>query len=210
MKELERTKRISISAVLFLLIILIGLLTFKKPEHIFHKSAANTLEVLNNKDYVLTMDQLKSLGETKYALIDIRNSYEYAKGHIKGAINITAHQVFNKETKDLFTKISNEGKIIVVYAENPDAASGAWMLLYQLGYENTKILSVTSNYIDNKLVVKNYDLEEPAVNFADVMKKALSASEKSDGTTAKKAVQKPKKKVIPKAKKKKRVPEGGC
>ena len=210
MKELERTKRISISAVLFLLIILIGFLTFKKPEHVFHKSAANTLEVLNNKDYVLTMDQLKSLGETKYALIDIRNSYEYAKGHIKGAINITAHQVFNKETKDLFTKISNEGKIIVVYAENPDAASGAWMLLYQLGYENTKILSVTSNYIDNKLVVKNYDLEEPAVNFADVMKKALSASEKSDGTTAKKAVQKPKKKVIPKAKKKKRVPEGGC
>lgn len=210
MKELERTKRISISAVLFLLIILIGFLTFKKPEHVFHKSAANTLEVLGSKDYVLTLDQLKSLDESKYALIDIRNSYEYANGHIKGAINITTHQVFNKETKDLFGKISNEGKTIVVCAEDPDAASSAWMLLYQLGYENAKILSVTTNYKDNKFVVNNYDLEKPTVNYADVMKKALSASEKSDATITKKVVQKPKKKVIPKAKKKKRVPEGGC
>lgn len=210
MKELERTKRISISAVLFLLIILIGFLTFKKPVHVFHKSAANTLEVLGNKDYVLTMDQLNALDETKYVLIDIRNSYEYAKGHIKGAINLTAHQVFNNETKDLLGKISKEGKTIVVCAENPDAASSAWMLLYQLGYENAKILCVTTNYIDNKFVVKNYDLEKPAVNFAEVMKKATSVPEKSDASVAKKTIQKPKKKVIPKAKKKKRVPEGGC
>ena len=202
MKELERTKRISISAVLFLLVILIGFLTFRKPEHVFQKNAASTLQEINKKEYILTSDQLKALDASTYALIDIRNSYEYAKGHIKGAINISAHQVFNKETKDLFQKIINEGKTIVVYGENPDAASGAWMLLYQLGYENSKILCVTTNYTNNKFVVDNYDLEKPIVNFAEVIKASSNVS-----TTK---VEKPVKKVITVKKKKKRVAEGGC
>ena len=202
MKELEKTKRISISAVLFLLVILIGFLTFKKPEHIFQKNAKQTLAELNKKEYILTQDQLNSLDPSKYALIDIRNSYEYAKGHIKGAINISAHQVFNKETKNLFQKTINEGKTIVVYGEDPDMASGAWMLLYQLGYENAKILCVTTSYVNNKFEISNYNLEKPAVNFAEVIKASsdVSATE----------VKKPVKKVITVKKKKKRVAEGGC
>ncbi len=203
MKELERTKRISISAVLFLLVILIGFLTFRKPEYVFQKNAESTLKELNKKDYILTMDQLKSLDASKYALIDIRNTYEYAKGHIKGAINITAHQVFNNDTKKLLQKLSTEGKTLAVYGENPDAASGAWMLLYQLGYENAKILCITANFVNNKFVTSNYDLEKPAVNFAEVIKAASA-------TTATSEIKKPVKKVITVKKKKKRVAEGGC
>lgn len=203
MKELERTKRISISAVLFLLVILIGFLTFKKPVYVFQKNAESTLKELNKKDYILTMDQLKSLDASKYALIDIRNTYEYAKGHIKGATNITAHQVFNDDTKRLLQKLSTEGKTLVVYGEDPDAASGAWMLLYQLGYENAKILCITANYVDNKFVTSNYDLEKPVVNFAEVIKAASA-------TTSTSEIKKPVKKVITVKKKKKRVAEGGC
>ena len=202
MKELERTKRISISAVLFLLVILIGFLTFRKPEHVFQKNAASTLQELNKKEYILTSDQLKALDASTYVLIDIRNSYEYAKGHIKNAINISAHQVFNGDTKDLLQNLANEGKTIVVYGVDPDKASSAWMLLYQLGYENAKILCVTSSYIDNKLVIDNYNLEKPAVNFAEVMKASSDVSETE--------VKKPVKKVITVKKKKKRVAEGGC
>ena len=202
MKELERTKRISISAVFFLLVILIGFLTFKKPEHVFQKNAESTLKELNKKEYILTMDQLKSLDASKYTLIDIRNSYEYAKGHIKNAINISAYQVFNSETKNLLNQLSTDGKTLVVYGENPDKASGAWMLLYQLGYENAKILCVTTSYTDNKFVISNYNLEKPAVNFAEVIKASSDVS--------KTEVKKPVKKVITVKKKKKRVAEGGC
>jgi len=207
MKELERTKRISISAVLFLLVVLIAVLTFKKPEHVFQNNTANTLEALNKKDYILTKDQLSALDNSTYVLIDIRDSYEYAKGHMKGAINITAHDVFESKTKGLMQKLTKEGKLLVIYAENPDLASGAWMLLYQLGYENAKILSVTTHYTDNKFIVDNYNLEKAVVNYAQVMKKATSASDKPKNVEAKKPTPK---KVLRRPKKKKRVPEGGC
>ena len=61
MKELERTKRISISAVLFLLVILMGFLTFKRPQHVFEKNTASTLEKIIKKDYIVTINDLNTL-----------------------------------------------------------------------------------------------------------------------------------------------------
>ena len=101
MKELERTKRISISAVLFLLIILVGFLTFKKPQFVFEKNSASTLEKIIKKDYILSLSDLDKLEASQYAVIDIRSNYEYEKGHLKDAVNISAHDVFSKSSIEL-------------------------------------------------------------------------------------------------------------
>ena len=90
MKELEKTKRVSISAVLFLLVIVIAVLTFKKPEHVFEKSAEETLEKIVEKDYILSQNDLEKIDASDYEIIDIRSNYEYTKGHIDGAINISS------------------------------------------------------------------------------------------------------------------------
>ncbi len=203
MKELERTNRISVSAVLFLLIILIGLLTFKKPEYVFEKNAKSTLNEIMKNDYSLTLEDLKAMNKDKYVLIDTRDAYDYHKGHLKGAVNITPHQVFNKETKNIFRKLKNGDKTIILYGKDPDAADQAWMLLYQLGYENIKILCIETQFTDNKFIVKNKPIEKAAVDFAAVMEKA--ANQKPG-----EAKPKPVKKVITVKKKKKRVAEGGC
>ncbi len=205
MKELERTKRISISGVLFLLAILIGVLTFKKPKYVFEKDTVTTLQKINKMDYFLNLEYFKSVAPDQYILIDVRSNFEYAKGHIKDAINIPAQQTFSGNSIALLRSLKNGDKTIIVYGENPDEADSSWMLLYQLGYENVKILSVETNYIDSEFQVKNYDLEKPSVNYAQVMAKAQNFSGNMNET------KKPApKKVIPVQKKKKRVAEGGC
>ncbi len=205
MKELERTKRISISAVLFLLVILIAVLTFKKPEYVFKKDSATTLDKMATKDYILSQNDLKTMDASSYTIIDIRSNYEYAKGHITDAVNISTHDVFNGNSIDFLNELRDNGKIAILYGEHPDNANNAWMLLYQLGYENVKVLCIETIFVDNEFQTKNVDLEKPAVNFAQVMQGAMEKEIKVEVTKVKKP-----KKVIPKPKKKKRVPEGGC
>ncbi|NOQ92807.1 MAG: hypothetical protein GQ552_08855, partial [Flavobacteriaceae bacterium] len=207
MKELERTKRISISAVLFLLVILIAVLTFKKPEYIFEKDSATTLDKMATKDYILSQNDLKKMDASKYTIIDIRSNYEYAKGHITDAVNISPHEVFNESTIDFLNQLRDSDKTAILYGEHPDNANNGWMLLYQLGYENIKVLCIETVFVDNEFQTKNVDLEKPAVNFAQVMQDAMEDKKetKVEVTKAKKP-----KKVIPLPKKKKRVPEGGC
>ena len=205
MKELEKTKRISISAVLFLLIILIGVVTFKKPKYVFEKDTATTLQKIIEEDHFLSLEDFNSIDPTQYILLDVRSNFEYAKGHLKDAINISAHQTFSDSSTKLLKSLKNRDKTIIVYGENPDNADSAWMLLYQLGYENVKILSAETKYTDGKFKIKNYDLEKPSVNYAQVMQKAQSSS--GNKNEIKKSTPK---KVVPKLKKKKRVAEGGC
>ncbi|MCD6543663.1 MAG: rhodanese-like domain-containing protein, partial [Flavobacteriaceae bacterium] len=138
MKELERTKRISISAVLFLLVILIGVVTFKKPKYVFEKDTVTTLKKIIEKGHFLTLKDFNAIDPSQYILLDVRSNFEYAKGHIKDAINISTHQTFSDSSTKLLRSLKNGDKIIIFYGENPDEADSAWMLLYQLGYENVK------------------------------------------------------------------------
>ncbi len=207
MKELEKTKRISISAVLFLLIVVIAILTFEKPQHVFEKNTEATLHEIVNNSYILTLHHLDSIKPLHYELIDIRSNFEYSKGHIKNAINISTHQILENDYIKLFDELKESNKTIVLYGKDPDEANSAWMVLYQLGYENAKILCVETSYIDNEFQVKNYALEKAAINYADVM-----TASKGTAKEAVKTIEKPKapKRIITKPKKKKRVPDGGC
>ncbi|MDX5583550.1 MAG: rhodanese-like domain-containing protein [Aureibaculum sp.] len=208
MKELEKTKRISISAVLFLLVIVIAILTFEKPKHIFEKNTQATLQEIVNKSYILTLNELDSIGSLQYQLIDIRSDFEYSKGHIKDAVNVSTQNMLEEDHKSLFDELREKNKIAVLYGKDPDEANSAWMLLYQLGYENAKILCVKTNYIDNIFQVKNYALEKHSVDFAQVMQLAKSNADKTKESITKPKVTK--KVVITVPKKKKRAPEGGC
>jgi rhodanese-related sulfurtransferase len=204
MKELERTKRISISAVLFLLVILIGFLTFKRPQYVFEKNTAITLEKIIKKDYIVTLNDLDTLDPETYTIIDIRSNFEYTKGHMMDALNITSHDIFNSSSIEILDNLKTNEESIILYGKDPDNANTGWMLLYQLGYDNVKILCIETEYIDKTFRIKNSPLEKPYANYAQVMTSAKST--KSE-TTIK---EKPKKKVVPVQKKKKRLPEGGC
>jgi rhodanese-related sulfurtransferase len=212
MKELEKTKRISISAVLFLLVILVAILTFKKPKHVFDKNSKTTLEEVVSKDYIVSLDALNAMNPGTYALIDIRSNFEFAKGHFENATNISTNQLLEDNSIEFFNTLKSTNKTAILYGKNADEANSAWMLLYQLGYENVKILSVLAGSENNKFQATNYSIEKPIVNYAEEMRLAKEKSKTVEELEAPKVEVKKAapKKVIPVQKKKKRAPEGGC
>ena len=206
MKELEKTRRISISAVLFLLVILISLLTFRKPEFSFTKTAANTLETISKQDHLLAFSDFESLDPSTYELIDVRDNYAFSKGHIAEANNIPISQLLQSTRNTPFAK-SNKDKLTILYGSNPEQANAAWTLLYQLGYENAKILSISSYYDEREFHINPIVSGKASFDYAQKMKEASTQKVKKIPT---KQIVPKKKQVTPKPKKKKKMPEGGC
>ena len=207
MKELEKTKRISISAILFLLVIVIGLLTFRKPQFSFSNSSAKTLEVVTNSNHQISLDDFKNLDPSTYKLIDIRTNFDFSKGHLDNAINIPISQILEAMSNGSFSDAEPTEKTVIIYGEHPQDADAAWMLLFQMGYEQIKILSIRTYYENRQFHVKNVDVGKPSCDFAETMRKA--SIQKIKKVEAKPAPA-PKKKVITQPKKKKKMPEGGC
>ena len=161
------------------------------------------IESVLKEDYIISYDELKKMSADSYVLIDVRDYYDYNNGHIEKAQNISSHNLFDEEVHTFMRGIKNSDKNIVLYGKNPDNALTFWMLLYQLGYENVKLLAVETSLVENKFMVTNKAVEKPFIDYAEAIKKATA-------NTPKKAEQTKPKKVITVKKKKKRVPEGGC
>lgn len=204
MKELEKTKRISIASVLTILVVIIALLSYKRPKHNYTINTRQALENITGSDYFLTLNEIDN---PDYALIDIRNQYEYEKGHLENAINIYAPEILNDDSSDVFKDLKEQNKTVILYGENPNEAIAPYMLLYQLGNENIKILSIEINYDQNKLIAKNVGIEKTAPNINIFIKESIK---KAAVKPKPRVVKKPPKKVIPIKKKKKVMPEGGC
>ena len=208
MKELEKTRRISISAVLFLLVIVIGLLTFKKPTYNFINSSEKTLEFVKDQSHVMSLTDMQKLDAESYLLIDVRSNFDYTKGHMKGAVNIPKSQLLESKSKEIIDAAIKNNEPLILYGENPETANAACMLLFQLGYEQIKLLSIDSSYDDKEFQIKNINIETPLFDYSDTMEKSKIQTIKK--VTPKTRPQPTKKKVITKPKKKKKMPEGGC
>jgi len=205
MKELEKTKRISIASVLFILIILIGLLTYKRPKNLYSVNTQTTLDNIITNDYLIPLDKI---AEVEHVLIDIRSQFEFEKGHLENAINIYTPEILSDKNSEVFNKLKSDNTTVILYGTNPDEALEPYMLLYQLGYPNLKILLVENSYSQNKLITKNVEIEKSVgdVNaFIDESIKKANIKSKPKAKTPP-----PPKRVIAVKKKKKMPAEGGC
>ncbi len=205
MKELEKTKRISIASVLFILVVLIGLLTYKRPTHMYAINSKTTLENITTDNYLIS---LKDIENKEYVLIDTRNEFEFQKGHLNKAINIYAPEILNEENTSIFNKLLEENKTVVLYSTNPNDVVAPFMVLYQLGFKNLKIASIYNSYNQNKLITENIDVEKSVADINAFINESIKKA--AIQTKPKPVVKAPPKKVIPIKKKKKMPVEGGC
>ncbi len=206
MKELEKTKRISIASTLFILIVLIAVLTFERPKHLYKVNSIATLEKLTTADYFIS---LTDINNPDYVLIDVRSQFEFEKGHLENAMNIYTAEILNDDNSALFKEIKEKGKTAILYGTNPNEVNAPFMLLYQLGYNNVKILTIENSYIENKLISKDIEIEKSVANikvFIDESVKKASKGSKQKVVVKKK----PRKKTVTVKKKKKAPAEGGC
>lgn len=216
MKELEKTKRISIAAVLTILLVIIALLSYKRPRHLYTTNTADALAQISNPDYLMAQKDIDLSNQT---LIDIRSQFDYDKGHLENAINMYAPEILSDDNSDILDDLKDEGKTLVLYGNNPNEAIAPYMVLFQLGYDNIKILSVENSYYQNKLITKDATIENSVADvnafIQESIKKKEEAMKKAKATAAKPVYVAPKKVVAPKTvvpvKKKKKMPvEGGC
>ncbi len=208
MKELLKTKRITIAVFAFILIIIIGFLTLQEPKDKYSMTPIEMVEELPLIYQVTPDEAMELMYDSATVFVDIRSIMDFEKGHIENAINIPVPMLLSKENKDLFNQWLLDSTIVVLYGNDELQANSPWMLMYELGYTNTRTLMGGCVYID-----KLYDdelaenetffVEDPAYDFAGIVKKA---SEQSGSPIVEK---KEKKKVVVRKKKKKEA-EGGC
>jgi len=207
MKELEKTKRISISAILFILVIIIGVLTMKKPEityvNCMNKSLANLIE----SPLIIPLDIYKNNKE-KSIIIDIRSGFDFSKGHMDNAINMPIASLLNPKNIAVFEKAQEEKQFIVIYGADPMEANKASTFLRQIGYLNAKVLDINVTFEKYALSTKSVKTGELLADIPSFIKKS---NERKKVIIKKTVVKKPTpKKVIPIRKKKKYESEGGC
>ena len=202
MKEREKTKRISIATTLFILAVLIGLLTYKRPINTYAFNSKRTLENLYNTNY---LTDLQGINNTD-VLIDIRSAFEFEKGHLENAINIHTPDFLNEDNLSIFKELKEGNKTAILYGKNPEEVNLPFLLLHQLGYDNMKLLTVELDYYQNKLITKNSSVETSKADVAAF----ISESRKNAGNTTIIEQKIPSKKKIIVRQKKKKTAEGGC
>ncbi|CAH8283305.1 rhodanese-related sulfurtransferase [Mariniflexile fucanivorans] len=203
MKELEKVKNISIASTLFILAVIIGLLTYKRPKNTFALNTKTALEKITSDSFFVP---LVNVNNQNYKLIDVRSSYEFDKGHLDTAINISTPEILKEANLEIFKSLKKAGKTVVLYGNNPEEVNTTLLILYQLGYNNVKLLKAEISYLQNRLITKNSDIEKSEKDIAEFIKESTKNADSSSVIQ----IVTPPKKVITVKQKKKKTAEGGC
>ncbi|MEA3477434.1 MAG: rhodanese-like domain-containing protein [Bacteroidota bacterium] len=213
MKEITRTKRLFIFSILFAIIIIIGLLTMKRPHLTYQLSPEEALtETMSLMDEYFPEDipMLVEYADPAFQLIDIRNPYEYLKGHIETAINIPVYNLLDNENLKFFKRMAADTVTIILYGKDQLEANSPWMLLKQMGYNNIKVLLGGYDYYVNGPLdfydmpeIPEYLVEEAKYDFADIISQFNPGQSPIPSESSREV-------VVPVRRKKKNVVEGGC
>jgi rhodanese-related sulfurtransferase len=214
MKELSRTRRLTIAMMIFVLIIILGFITLKPPKYEYKLSTDQILEELKNEDEFVSPVQLAkdmSSDQSPIVLVDIRSPYDYDMGHLKNAVNIPVSEILSKESISFFEEAKNQDAQVVLYGSDQLQANGPWMFLMQIGYHNIKLLLGGYNYYVNQSGSQPepseksaYAIEEPDLDFSEFMEK------RSSGFIGTKTTKEQPAQIIPVKRNKKSATAGGC
>ena len=206
MKELEKVKRISIVSTLFILAILVGILTFERPKHMYTIDTASALNTLADNDYLISIEDMNN---PNMVLIDVRSQYEYNKGYLANAINMHGVEILEEDNQSILNEIKDTNKTALLYGKNPEEANIPFMILYQLGFDNIKLLAARIDYTQNKIQTYPYLVEKPEGDIKAYIDESVKKAQAVSTKIVNQVKPQPKK-VIPVVKKKKRPVEGGC
>ncbi|NOU48606.1 MAG: rhodanese-like domain-containing protein [Bacteroidales bacterium] len=153
MNELNKTLRLTIAVVAIALVFVIGLLTFQKPEVEYKLTPDVALSHLTDVNLMVNVEQAQEIirqNDANMIFIDVRNPISFGRDHIEKAINIPLRELLDKSSLKLLRSLNEKGKTMVIYGETPQQASGAWMMLQQTGFQNTKMLNGSYTELGSK------------------------------------------------------------
>ena len=176
MRELKKTYRILIGAVVFLFIILIGLLTLGTQKYPFVSGTDEALnESIKGGDKISPMEIAKSIlnKDDKVVFVDVRSQYDFVKGHLPNAKNIYSADILDENNFEFFEGLEKNGINAVLYGESVTEANIPYMILKQIGVKNLKILNCSYDFFVGKKMEEivgmtnvNFDDEVAMINFS--------------------------------------------
>lgn len=206
MKKRARTKALSIIALVLIILVTGALIRCEKPVNPYSKNTADILKMLDSTEYLIYVNPIDT---ARFGLIDLRNSFEFEKGHLPGAVNIYAPEILYEDHQNIMNKYLKEGKTLLLYSKDPHEAVPAFMVMAQVDLVPVKILQTRNYFEKDKLVSAYVEIEQPTPDIAEFIDSSVKKVAESKKSIVKK-VAPPPKKVAPKKKKKKKMPEGGC
>lgn len=212
MKELNRTDRLTIAAILFAVILIIGLVTLKTPHIPYILTIDQAVDlVVSSTDVISPEEMLKTQknDENKYFITDLRSPVDFQTSHIDQAKNIPIQDILAENNLDLFQSLAEDGITIILYGKDQLEANGAWMLLKQIGFNNVRVLEGGFDYYaqmnqgaSGSIITATYRAEEPCCDFKAILN-SYGSTAPTSATGAPEPV-----KII--KKEKKSAAEGGC
>jgi rhodanese-related sulfurtransferase len=103
-------------------------------------TADQLLLEMKRQTYVVSVDELADLlinNDPSILLIDVRDSVEYEKYHLPGAINIPLKNLLDPKWIPYVDQISQKN---IFYSNGTTLANEAWILTKQLGFRNNSVL----------------------------------------------------------------------
>ncbi len=211
MKELTRTKRLTYVTVIVILVIIIGVMSTKQPRLVYQLTPEESLwAVLSLEDEIFPEDvaSVFEYEDPGYVVVDIRNPYEYYKGHLQTAVNIPVPDLLSEDNMRFFKQLEQDSMTVILYGQDQLEANGPWMVLKQLGFDNIKVMLGGYGYYTTSSLdiydmpdIPEYLVEEPKYDFAEIS---------SQNNVIEATESKPAQKVTTVRKKKKAAVEGGC
>ena len=205
-------KKTFFTVIIFLVIIIIGLITIRKPDLKYQLNPQQTVELVTLGEYVMypyELEDILSGAIDTVLLIDIRDRFEFGRGHIEGAENISAITLLTHENIQRLEQLKEDGMTVVVYGNDQLQANGPWMLFRQLGFDNVKILlggyDFYKEWKDDLGAIYYEDsflLGSPCYNYAEVAESAKVTRQDSENEI--------KTPVNVQRKTKSKAAEGGC
>jgi len=200
-------KKTVITMAIFVVVIIAGLLTLTNPRLKYALTPEQTVLLAVSDNGGISPDKLDNIftGSTVNAeVIDIRNHYEFARGHISGAKNISAVELLEKDNIKWLKELQKDGSMVIIYGQDQMQANGPWMVFRQLGFDNVNVLfGGYQHYLAFKnQKTKAYSPDKAEFNYAEVAKVSSFGSE-NENKPAKKT-------TIIRRKKKGAAVAGGC
>ncbi len=144
MKELKKNKRLTYLVIALVAIILVGVVSTRKPAVTYKLSTAEMLKAINDSNSYITPKVLNEMivsKNTEIVLVDVRSALNYKLTHIESSINIPVRDLLAKESLKQLKEITEGKQTIVLIGESQQQAIGPWMMLKQTGIDNIKVFT---------------------------------------------------------------------
>lgn len=205
-------KRTFITVIIFIAVIVVGLLTLRSPKLKYALSPQETVDLVTQGEHFMYPYELEDIfsGDVDTViLIDIRDKFEFGRGHIEGAENISAITLLSQDNIKRLNQLKEDGMTVVIYGNDQLQANGPWMVFRQIGFDNISVLLGGYNFykewkdmLGDTYYEDAYLLGAARFDYAEVAASAAMV-QGADNTEAKKP-------VTVTRKKKTKVAEGGC